>query len=114
MPCDTKLKPQQTIQGRAAEIRDVVAKLASGLTTGRYRVKIGPQGAVAFDGLTDQERDGVTDACAYRRLLATGSPLALAAIARAEQIAGRTIDKRMVAHGAHSHDGGATWHDHKG
>ena len=112
MPCDRNLKPQQTIQGRAEEIRRVVATLASGLATGRYKVKIGPQGGVAFDGLTAAERDGVTDACAYRRLLATGSPLALAAIARAEQIAGRTIDKRMVAQGVHTHDG-VTWHDHK-
>lgn len=113
MPCDRKLKPKQTIQQRAEEVRRAVAKIAEGLTTGRIKVKIGPQGAVAFAGIADEERDGVTDACAYRRLMATGSATAKAAIARAEQLAGRSIDRRSLAHGHHSHDGGATWHDHK-
>jgi hypothetical protein len=114
MPCDTKLKPKQTIQQRAAEVRTMVGRLASALTAGRVKVRIGPTGGVAFDGLTSEERDGVTDACAYRRLMATGSPLAKAQIARAEQLAGRTINRQAVAHGHHSHDGGRTWHDHKG
>jgi len=114
MPCDTKLKPRQTISERAKEIRTVVDVLSKGLAAGRIKVKIGPQGAIAFEGLTETERDGVTDNCAYRRLLSTGSPTALAAIQRAEQMAGRTVDRRTVAIGAHSHDGGATWHAHKG
>lgn len=114
MPCDTRLKPKQTIQQRAAEVRQVVAALASGLASGRVRAKIGPQGAIAFDGLTEAERDGVTDACAYRRLMASGSATALQAIARAEALAGRPVSRQMVAQGAHSHDGGATWHAHKG
>jgi hypothetical protein len=74
-------------------------------------VKVGPQGGIAFDGLSDAERDGVTDACAYRRLMVSGSALAKAAIARAEQLAGRSVDRRVVGHGVHSHDGGRTWHD---
>ena len=114
MPCDTRLKPRQTIKERAAEVTAVVARLANALTTGRVRVKIGSTGGVAFDGLTDQERDGVTDACAYRRIMATGSATAKAAIARAEQLSGRSINKMSVAHGHHSHDGGVTWHHHKG
>jgi hypothetical protein len=52
----------------------------------------------------------VTDACAYRRIMATNSALARAAIARAEQLSGRSVDKAAVAHGMHSHDGGVTWH----
>jgi hypothetical protein len=114
MPCDTKLKPRQTIKQRADEVRAMVARLASGLAAGRVRAKVGPTGGVAFIGLTEEERDGVTDACAYRRVMATGSALARAAIARAEQMAGRTVDRQAVAHGHHSHDGGATWHHHKG
>ena len=55
----------------------------------------------------------VTDACAYRRLMATGPALAKAAIARAEQMAGRSVDKMAVAHGHHTHDG-VHWHTHKG
>jgi len=114
MPCDTKLKPKQTIQQRAEEVRRVVARLSEKLAAGFVKPKIGPQGAIAFDGLTAEERDGVTDNCAYRRIMATGSALARAAIARAEQLSGRTVNKQVVGHGTHSHDGGRTWHEHKG
>jgi len=110
MPCDTRLKPRQTIQSRKAEIQKVIERLSKGLTSGAIRVKVGPQGGIAFIGLSTEERDGVTDACAYRRLMVTGSSLAKAAIARAEQLAGRTVDRMAVAQGVHSHDGGHTWH----
>jgi hypothetical protein len=114
MPCDTRLKAKQTLQQRAEEVRRVITRLSELLASGRVKAKVGPQGAIAFEGLTDAERDGVSDACAYRRLMISGSALAKAAIARAEQIAGRPVDRRVVARGAHSHDGGRTWHDHKG
>jgi hypothetical protein len=110
MPCDTKLKPKQTIQQRATEVRKAVEAVSAGLATGRVKAVVGPQGAVAFTGLTADERDGVTDACAYRRLMATGSALAKATIARAEALAGRTVNRQAIAHGHHSHDGGKTWH----
>jgi hypothetical protein len=110
MPCDTRLKPRQTIQERAQEVRQVVKTLDDGLVTGRIKAKVGPQGAIAFDGLTDQERDGVTDACAFRRLLVSGSALAKAAISKAELLSGRPINRLSVSHGVHSHDGGKTWH----
>lgn len=114
MPCDRTLKKNQTIQERAAEVRKVVERLNQALVVGRVKAMVGAQGAIAFQGLTEAERDGVTDACAFRRLMATGSPLALAAISRAEALAGRSVDKHAIAIGAHSHDGGRTWHDHKG
>jgi len=114
MPCDTRRKRGQTIQQRAQEVRDVVAKVDRALIAGRVKMAVGPQGAVTFTGITAQERDDVTDACMYRRLMATGSPLARAAMQRAEQMAGRAVDRVQVAHGAHSHDGGHTWHSHKG
>jgi hypothetical protein len=114
MPCETRLKRNQTISMRKAEVRKVVDTLSQGLASGRLKAKVGPQGAVAFVGLTDAERDGVSDACCYRQLMVHGSALAKAAIARAEQLAGRSVDRRVVAQGHHSHDFGATWHDHKG
>ncbi len=92
----------------------MVATLSQGLATGRIKAKVGPQGGIAFTGLSEAERDGVTDNCAYRRILATGTATAKAAIARAEQLAGRSVNRQAVALGAHSHDGGTTWHDHKG
>ena len=113
MPCDRTLKPNQTIQQRAEEVRKAADRISRALADGRARVKIGPQGAVVITGLSDEERDGVTDACAYRRILVSGSSLAKAAFARAEQMAGRSIDRRVIGQGAHSHDGGRTWHNHK-
>lgn len=113
MPCDTRLKPRQTIQQRATEVRQAMEKLAQGLATGRVKVVVGPQGAIAFQGF-DQERDGITDACAYRRIMATGSAMARMAIAKAEQMSGRAVNRQVIGQGAHSHDGGRTWHDHKG
>jgi hypothetical protein len=114
MPCDTNLKPKQTIQQRAEEVRRAVTGLSAALASGRVKARVGPQGAIAFEGWSKTERADVTDACAYRRLMVSGSALAKAAIARAEQIAGRSVDRRVIAQGAHSHDGGHTWHDHKG
>lgn len=114
MPCDTRLKPNQTIKARAEEVRAVVVRIATALATGRVKPKIGPTGGIAFEGLSEADRDGVTDNCLYRRLLATGSATAKAAIQKAELLAGRTVDRQAVAHGHHSHDGGQTWHHHKG
>lgn len=111
MPCDTALKYRQTISQRVDEVKKVVAKTAAALAAGRVKAVISPKGGVTFKGLTDDERDSVTDACIYRRLLVSGSALALAKIAQAEQLAGRTINKAVLAQGHHSHDGGKTWHD---
>lgn len=114
MPCETQRLPNQTITQRKQEIRESVAQLSRLLAAGAIKPIIGPQGAVAFQGWTTEDRRRVTDACAFRLIMATGSPLAKAKIAAAEALSGRTVDRRMVAHGAHSHDGGATWHAHKG
>lgn len=109
MPCDTKLKPRQTIQQRAEEVRRAVDSLSKALAMRQIKPVIGPQGAIAFQGW-DKDRDGVTDACAYRRIMATGSALAKAEIARAEQMSGRKVNMAAVGAGIHSHDGGSTWH----
>lgn len=114
MACETRLKKNQTIQQRADEVRRAVGKVQARLIDKRVQVKIGAQGGIAFVGIPDEERDGLTDACIYRRIMSTGSPLAKAAIARAEQLAGRTVNRQIVGQGVHSHDGGHTWHDHKG
>jgi hypothetical protein len=114
MVCETRLKPRQTLQQRAEEVRKMVANLDRRLISGQVKAVVGPQGAIAFQGLMDSERDGVTDACAYRRLMVSGSAQAKLAIMRAEQLAGRSVNRQALAHGHHSHDGGATWgtHDH--
>jgi hypothetical protein len=115
MPCDTRLKPRQTISERAAEVRQATERLAAAIAAGRVRPVIDKAtGAIAFQNWDTTSRDGITDACAYRRIMATGSAMAKLAIERAEQLAGRRVNKQAVGQGVHSHDGGATWHSHKG
>ena len=114
MPCDTRLKPRQTIQERAAEVRAAAARLERAIALGRVKPKVGPQGAIVFEGWSADERDGITDNCAYRRLMAGTSAISKQAIVRAEILAGRKVDRMVIGQGAHSHDGGRTWHDHKG
>lgn len=109
MPCDTERLPEQTIAQRAEEIRKSIENLDRLLKAKRVKAKVGPQGAIAFVGW-GAERNRVTDACAYRRLMVSGSALAKAEIALAERLAGRAVDRIVVAQGVHSHDGGRTWH----
>jgi hypothetical protein len=111
--CDTRLKPKQTIKERAEEVRRAVATLARDLASGRVKAKVSKEGAVAFEGWAAADRDAVTDNCAYRRLMSSGSALALAKIAQAEALAGRKVDRAVVNSGLHSHDNGVTWHSHK-
>ena len=111
MPCDTRARQGQTLTQRKEEVKKVVTRLDQLLAAKKVKVKVGPQGAVAFEGWTEVDRERVTDACAYRRIMSTGSALARAEIARAEQMSGRSINKQAVATGHHSHDGGKTWHN---
>jgi len=111
MPCDTRARPNQTLNERKAEVKTAVAALSAALASGKVKAVVGPKGGVTFTGWDEGRRARVTDACAYRLVMATGSALARAAIAKAEQLAGRGVDRKALAHGHHSHDGGRTWHD---
>jgi hypothetical protein len=110
MVCETRLRPRQTAAQRAADVRKAAEAFVKGLAAGRIKVKVGPQGAIAFDGITEQERDGVSDACAYRKVMASNNALAKLAIKRAEILAGRGVSSEALAAGFHSHDGGVTFH----
>lgn len=110
MPCDSMVKAGQTLAQRKTQVRKAAQRVDKLVASKKVKVKVGPQGAVAFTGLSDVDRDGLTDACIYRRLMQTGSAAAKMAIMRAEQLAGRGVDRATVAQGVHSHDGGATWH----
>ena len=114
MACDTRLKPRQTISERAKEIREALERLTAAIMAGRVKIIIDrATRAVAFQGWDGSSRDGVTDGCAYRAILRNAPAKVRMAIAAAEQMAGVTIDKKTVAQGTHSHDGGQTWHSHK-
>ena len=93
-----------------AQVLSAVARLENALAAGSVTVKIGAAGAIAFVGWKDNA--GVADLCAYRRLVAQGSPALRRAMMRAEVTAGRKVDARTIAAGLHSHDGGNTWGTH--
>lgn len=111
MPCDSvRQTPRQTLAERMAQVRSASARIAALLAAKKVQVKIGPQGAVAFIGIPDDQRVGMTDNCIYRRIMASGSHAARQEIVKAERLAGRTANKQIIGQGVHSHDGGATWH----
>lgn len=107
MPCDSS--PRLTKEQIAAQA-NARALLARKLKLGQASVVISANGAVAFSGWGEQERAGLSDVCAYRKLLASNSPELRMAIMRAEARYGRKVDARQVAAGVHSHDGGKTFH----
>lgn len=109
MACDFRLPAGMTQPQRKKQIEEALDRLNKALAIGEVKVKVGPTGSLTFVGSTLQ-RDGISDACAYRKLLASGSPALRQALARAEALAGRRVDERAVAAGVHSHDGGSTWH----
>lgn len=110
MPCDTVLRRRnQTLSERKAEVKKAVDSLDRQLLKKKVKPVVGPQGAITFQGWKEEDKEGVSDACAYRRIMATGSSLAKAEISRAEQLAGRAVDKKILTTGLHSHDGGDTW-----
>ncbi len=110
MACYTITKPQQTIQERKAEAAAALKRLEAALLRNVVTVDVGPNGAIVFQGWED--RDGLTDVCAYRSLTATSSHALKMAVARAEFRTGRKVNPATVAAGVHSHDGGRTWGKH--
>lgn len=107
MPCDTVVNKDAESKRR---MQDALKRLDGALMSGTVQAVIGPQGSIAFRGW--QDRGGLSDLCAYRKLAAGGSMGLRRAIARAEVVAGRGVDQRAVAAGHHSHDGGSTWGTH--
>lgn len=112
MPCDTVLRNGETKAQRSARADAAAKRLEAALAAGKARVVIAPNGAIAFQGWEGEDRDGVADVCAYRRLTAASSWALRQAIARAEASQGRKLNPQAIAGGHHSHDGGKTWGTH--
>jgi hypothetical protein len=115
MTCDTRLiTPNQTLSERKTQVKEIIAFTDELIRKNKVKIVIDKRsGAIAFVGMTDAERGGVSDACTYRLIMATGTTLAKQAITRAEQIAGRSVNRQALTAGVHSHDAGATWSTHK-
>lgn len=107
MICDTRWLDQPL---KIDQMKKALDRLQAALGAGTVTAVIGPNGALAFKGWQQDDRAGYSDACAFRKLQARGSPELRRALARAEALAGRKLDPRAVAAGVHSHDGGGSWH----
>lgn len=111
MPCDrVRISPEQTLAARMKQVREAGAKIDKLLASAGAKAVVDKRtGAITFVGIPDSVRSKMTDACVYRAVMARGSHAAKQAILKAERMAGRVVDKKVVASGLHSHDGGATW-----
>jgi hypothetical protein len=111
MPCDSvRQSPKQTLAQRAKQVQEARRKIDRLLAVGAANMKVDKTtGAVVFVGIPDDVRAGITDACVYRAIMTKGSHAAKQAIAKAERLSGRRVNKQAVNSGLHSHDGGATW-----
>ena len=109
MPCDYEREPQQTVAERQAEARKAKMAMDKLIATSRAKVVVDKNGRVVITGVPDKVRSRVNDACVVRFIQIHGSVAARQAIARAERLSGRSINKQAIEAGVHSHDGGATW-----
>ena len=109
MPCDA-VPTGMTQAQRKTQVEKALERLNGYLAAGQVQVNIGPTGAVAFTNW--QDRDAVTDVCAYRALAASNSWALRQAVARAEMLGGRKVKAAAIAAGTHSHDNGKTWSEH--
>ena len=109
MPCDTVKELSDYQREQQQEALD---RLEGMLNNGTVNVRVSANGAIAFNGWSEQDRAGLYDLCAYRRLSAENSPELRAAVMRAEAMAGTKVNERTIAAGVHSHDGGKTWGAH--
>jgi len=112
MACEASRLPNQTLAERISEVKTAVQQIDAMIASRKVGVKVGPQGAVTFTGISDSDRRRITDACVYRMVMNSGSAGAKMAIARAEQLAGVKVSRKTLAAGVHSHDGGKNWSTH--
>ena len=113
MPCDRRLRQGQTATERKAEVRKARTEIDKLLATKRATVKVDRRtGAIVFIGIPEDVRKGVSDGCVLNWITQSGSHAAKQVIAQAERLAGRSVDRKVVAQGLHSHDNGATFGRH--
>jgi hypothetical protein len=112
MPCDTVYKQGQTLAQRVEEVKSRTKVIDDLIAAGRVKVKVGPQGGITFTGISTADRDGMVDGCIYRMLTRPGYQMKAktrVALRQAEIMAGRGVDRKVIAQGLHSHDGGQSW-----
>lgn len=108
MPCASKIPAGMSLEQRMTQVQRALKRLEQSLQTGSVKIRIAPNGAIAFAGW--KNRDDVSDVCAFRALTSENSWVLRQAVARAEAQSGRKVNAKAVAAGVHSHDGGKTFH----
>ena len=106
MPCTSQANLSAD---QARRMSDAIKRLEMALGNNSASLVIGAAGSIAFKGWNDKE--GVSDLCAYRALASSNSPALRRAVMRAEAL-GTKINPRAIAAGMHSHDGGQSWGHH--
>ena len=123
MACYSMRLPNEDAATRERRLNDALARVEAALAAGTARIVIGPGGAAAIEGWTQDQRErggallpggtkyvgGLTDVCAMRSLMLKGSAVARQAIAEAERVAHQRFNPMAAVH---SHDGGVTWGGH--
>jgi len=109
MACMSALQPNQSLAQRMTQVDQALKRLEQYIQTGTVRIGISPQGAVTFAGW--QDRDGISDVCAFRSMTATNSWVLRQAVLRAEGMSGRKVNLKAIEAGIHTHDG-KKWEKH--
>jgi hypothetical protein len=99
MVCTTLLKPRQTAAQRLAEVAKKMRQLDTLVASGRLKMQV-KAGKPVFSGISEADRDGISDVCIFHTLSNTGSAATRMALARAEQLQGK-----VSRQGVHTHDG---------
>ncbi len=96
MPCTTQAN-LTAIQ--ATRMQDAIERLNRALGDNTATLVIGAGGAIAFRGWN--EREGVSDVCAYRKLASSNSANLRRAIMRAEAISGCKLNRGIALRRSH-------------
>ena len=107
MPCDTR--PNLDALQRA-KMNEALKRLQAAIGAGSVGIVLSRTGAIALRNWAPEQRAGLTDLCAVRKL--RNSPEFRRALARAEALAGVKLNESAIRAGVHSHDGGQTWGAH--
>jgi hypothetical protein len=115
MACDSRIyRRDQTLAERKVEVKKALTALEKLIASGQVNIRIGTEGigkgAVVLKGWSDAERVGITDACAIRLLMLSGTATTKLKLAAAQQQFGTSINRQTLGAGVHSHDGGLSWH----
>lgn len=109
MPCDSYVPKNQTPVQRKVQIEEAIDRLNKAIEAGQVTLVVDrATGAVGFKGETGLQQNGVSDACAYRKLTLKGGFAFKQALMKAEAAAGRKVNEKALDAGIHMH--GDTFH----